>query len=114
MKAKLQRIAPKQVDIAKLRFISLQEILKFDLVRSVLFKGDFTAKPEKHLLTTELEKLISVEYNFAKTSESKTSLVIDFMSLMRRINLSHVEIYFKRLCIQLTQYRMRQLCNRIN
>ena len=55
MKAKIQGTAQKQVDIAKLRFISLQEILKLDLVSSVLFKGDFTAKPEKYLLTTEFE-----------------------------------------------------------
>ena len=96
-KAKIQAIAQKQVDIAKSRFISMPEILQFDLVPSALFEGNFTAKPEKHLLITELEKhLLSAEYNFAKTSQSKTSLVIDFMSLMRRIRLN-VEIYFKCL-----------------
>ena len=93
-KAKIQAIAQKQVDIAKSRFISLSEILQFDLVPSALFEGDFTAKPEKQLLITELEKhLLSTEYNFAKTSESKTSLVIDFMSLMRRIRLTNSQTY---------------------
>ena len=93
-KAKIQAISQKQVDIAKSRFISVPEILQFDLVPSALFEGDFTAKPEKQLLITELEKhLLSTEYNFAKTSESKTSLVIDFMSLMRRIRLTNLQTF---------------------
>ena len=51
----------------------MPEIVQFDLVPSSLFKGHFIAKSEKHLLITELEKhLLSTEYNFAKTSESKT------------------------------------------
>ena len=70
------------------------DILQFDVVPSALFDGDFTTKPEKHLLTTELEKhLLSVEYDFAKTSESKTSLVIDFMSLSRKISLTNLQTF---------------------
>ena len=93
-KAKIQAIAQKQVDIAKPRFISVPEIVQFDLVPSSLFKGHFIAKSEKHLLITELEKhLLSTEYNFAKISESKTSLVIDFMSLMRRIRLTNLQTF---------------------
>ena len=93
-KAKIQAISQKQVDIAKSRFISVPEILQFDLVPSALFEGDFTAKPEKQLLITELEKhLLSTEYNFAKTSESKTSLVIDFMSLMRRNRFTNLQTF---------------------
>ena len=42
LEAKLQGIAQKRVDIAKSRFISVQEILLFDLVTSVLFEGDLT------------------------------------------------------------------------
>ena len=80
----------------------MPEILQFDLVPSALFEGDFTAKPEKQLLITELEKhLLSTEYNFAKTSESKTSLVIDFMSLMRRIRLTNLQTFkesFEVMC----------------
>ena len=91
-KAKIQAIVQKQVDIFKSRFISMPEILQFDLVPSALFEWDFTAKPEKHMLITGLEKqLLSREYNCAKTSESKTSLVIDFMSLMRRISLANLQ-----------------------
>ena len=44
-KAKIQAIAQKQVDISKSRFISMPEILQFDLVPSALFEWDFTAKP---------------------------------------------------------------------
>ena len=80
----------------------MPEILQFDLVPSALFEGDFTAKPEKQLLITELEKhLLSTEYNFAKISESKTSLVIDFMSLMRRIRLTNLQTFkesFEVMC----------------
>ena len=72
----------------------MPEILQFDLRPSALFEGDFTAKPGKHLLITELEKhLLSTGYNFAKKSESKTSLVIDFMSLMRRIKWTNLQTF---------------------
>ena len=33
--------------------ITMPEILQFELVSSALFEGDFTVKPEKHLLITE-------------------------------------------------------------
>ena len=70
----------------------MPEILQFDLVSSTLFEGDFIAKPEKHLLITELEKhLLSTEYNFAKTSESKTCY--SFISVMRRIRLTDLETF---------------------
>ena len=72
----------------------MPEIVQFDLVPIALFKEDFIAKSEKHLLITELEKhLLSTEYNFAKTSDSKTSRVIDFISLMRRIRLTDLEAF---------------------
>ena len=72
----------------------MPEILQFDLRPSALFEGDFTAKPGEHLLITELEKhLLSTGYNFAKKSESKTSLVIDFMSLMRRIKWTNLQTF---------------------
>ena len=47
------------------------------------------------LLITELEKhLLSTEYLFfAKKSESKTSLVTDFMSLMRRIRFTNLQTF---------------------
>lgn len=79
-------MAQKQVDIAKSQFISLPEILQFDFVPSALFEGEFTVK---HLLTTGLEKLLlSTEYNLP--SKSKASLVLDFISPMRRINLTNL------------------------
>ena len=94
LEAKIQAISQKQVDIDKCRFISVPEILQFDLVPSALFEGDFTGKPEKQLLTTGLEKhLLSTEYNFAKTSKSKTSLVIDFMSPMRRNRFTNLQTF---------------------
>ena len=47
------------------------------------------------LLITELEKhLLSTEYLFfAKKSQSKTSLVTDFMSLMRRIRFTNLQTF---------------------
>ena len=94
LEAKIQAISQKQVDIDKCRFISVPEILQFDLVPSALFEGGFTGKPEKQLLTTGLEKhLLSTEYNFAKTSKSKTSLVIDFMSPMRRNRFTNLQTF---------------------
>ena len=76
----------------------MPEILQFDIVPSALFEWDFTAKPEKHLLIIELEQhLLSREYNLAKASESKTSLVIDFMSLKRRIRLTNLQTFKESL-----------------
>ena len=93
-KAKVQVIAQKQVDIVKSRFTSILKILQFDLVPSALFKWEFTTKPEIHLLIKELEKhLLSTEYDFAQTSKSKTSLVIDFVSLMRKIRLANLQTF---------------------
>ena len=46
------------------------------------------------MLTTELEKLLlSTEYNFAITSKSQMSFVIDFISLMKRINLTNLQTF---------------------
>ena len=55
----------------------MPEILQFDLRPSALFEGDFTAKPGKHLLITELEKhLLSTGYNFAKKTSLKHHLLL--------------------------------------
>ena len=47
VKAKFQGIAHKQVDIDKLRFTSMSEILQFDLEPRVLFEVSFNVKARK-------------------------------------------------------------------
>lgn len=47
MKAKFQGIAHKQVDIDKLRFTSMSEILQFDLEPRVLSEVSFNVKARK-------------------------------------------------------------------
>ena len=50
------------IDIAKRRGASLSEILKHDLLtKNVLFDGDLTVKPAKHVMKEELEAHLDKE-----------------------------------------------------
>ena len=50
------------IDIAKRRGASLSEILKHDLLtKNVLFDGDLTVKPAKHVMIEELEAHLDKE-----------------------------------------------------
>ena len=80
----------KQMDTAKSRGIQLKEILKYDLTtESYLFDGDYTTKSkQKHVLVHEL-----VNHNvpqFHKYSSEPTALLVDFMSVIRRVPLKNV------------------------
>ena len=81
--------AQRSIDIARSRGVPLRELLHYDLITdSSLFDGDFTTKPAKHIFVTELEiRIKDDEFNFMQNSPSKTSLVIDFMSLIRKFPL---------------------------
>ena len=57
---KTQGMIQKELDIARSRYISMKDILNFNLSEtSILFDGDFTSKPHKHVLVSELEKYIT-------------------------------------------------------
>ena len=85
---KTQGMIQKELDIARSRYISMKDILNFNLSEtSILSDGDFTSKPDKHVLVSELEKYITELCEYLEKN-SPTNLCVDFMSLMRRVNLS--------------------------
>ena len=60
LQLKTQGMIQKELDIARSRYISMKDILNFNLSEaSILFDGDFTSKPDKHVLVSELEKYIT-------------------------------------------------------
>ena len=84
----------KMIDISRSRGITMTEILHHDLFNfNPLFEGDDTYKPDKHILTKELEKLVFEKPIFVKSVELHTALVIDFMSLLRRLPLGKMKIF---------------------
>ena len=82
-------------DIAGSRNFTIKIILTFDLgCSSFLFNGNVTFKPEKHLLVTEIEKyLIEDDYDFSKSSQLKTALIVDFISNVRKIDTTICQIF---------------------
>ena len=59
-----------------------------------MFDSDFTAKPDKYLLVSELEKsLVGTTYEFKKDNFRPTALIVDFMSLIRKMNLLKMRIF---------------------
>ena len=87
--------AQRLIDIARSRMIPMTELLKFDMgIQNSLFDGEFTAKPDKFLLVSELEKsLVGTTYEFKKDNFRPTALIVDFMSLIRKMNLSKMRIF---------------------
>ena len=87
--------AQRLIDIARSRMISMTELLKFDMgIQNSLFDGEFTAKPDKYLLVSELEKsLVGTTYKFKTDNFRPTALIVDFMSLIRKMNLSKMRIF---------------------
>ena len=80
-------LVQRQIDIARSRGITMKEILAFDLVEdSLLFDDERTSKPDKSQLTKCLEAFLEAnDFCFSKTKTAKTSIIIDFMSLVRKI-----------------------------
>ena len=85
--AKEVALAQKDIDIARGRGILLADIFEYDLLKeNPLFSGDFPQKTQKSVLVTELEKkLIGQDCSISKISELDTVLIIDFMSIIRRM-----------------------------
>ena len=84
----------KMIDIARSRGVTMIEIVHHDIFNfNPLFEGDDTYKPDKHILTKELEKLVLEKPIFVKSVELHTALVIDFMSLLRRLPIGKMNIF---------------------
>ena len=85
----------RNVDIARGSGISLAEVMEHDLLSTnILFDGDYTSKPEKSALVRELEKHFeSRELNFENKSDLQTVLLVDFMSMIRRMSLSKLAVF---------------------
>ena len=77
--------AQKNIDISKLRKMSLQDIYSCDFFNnSPLFDGNITTKPDKAQLVSELEKCLTLEDKlFDPNSQLTTHAIIDFMSATR-------------------------------
>ena len=88
--------------IACSRCFTIKNILTFDLgCSSFLFDGNLTFKPEKHLLVTEIEKyLMEDDYDFSKSSQLETALIVDFISNVRNISATQCQI-FKDILVRL-------------
>ena len=82
-------------EIACSRCFTIENILTFGLgCSSFLFDWNFTFKPEEHFLVTEIEKyLMEDDYDFRKSTQLKTALIVDFMSNVRKINTTQYQIF---------------------
>ena len=80
-------LAQRQIDIARSKGITMKEILTFDLLEdSFLFDEGRTYTPNKSQLTKCLEAFLEPDdFCFSMTKTAKTSVIIDFMSLIRKI-----------------------------
>ena len=90
------------VDGCSSRGFTIKNILTFDLgCSSFLFDGNLTFKPEKHLYVTEIEKyLMEDDYDFSKSSQLETALIVDFISNVRNISATQCQI-FKDILVRL-------------
>ena len=83
------------VDIAKSRGMSTREVFQFDHIEDkMLFDGETASKPRKSELVTELEKyLCKSDFTFSSKSNMKSSVVVDFMSQVRKIKLTQLKVF---------------------
>ena len=67
------------------------------LSKNILFDGDYTSKPDAKytsVLVWELEKHFeSRELNFENKSDLQTVLLVDFMSMIRRMSLGQLAVF---------------------
>ena len=60
--------------------------LSFDILLSFLFEDEKISQPDKSQLTKCLEAFIEIEdFYFNETNATKTSVIVHFMSLVRKI-----------------------------
>ena len=66
--------------------LTLQDLLHYDLINDSSLTVILRLNTAKHIFVTELEiRIKDVEFNFMQNCPRKTTLVIDFMSLIRKI-----------------------------
>ena len=85
----------RNLEIACSRCFTIKNILICDLgCSSLLFGGNLTFKPEKHLLVPEIEKyLMEDDYDCSKSSQLKIALTLHFMLNARKINTTQCQIF---------------------
>lgn len=83
-------LAQNRLEIARQRGETMKDILSHDLLHtSPLFDGEAPKKTVKHKLTVELEKHLSTEdCLFEPVSNSKTTVLVDFMSQIRMVKMT--------------------------
>ena len=82
------------IDIARCRGFTVDEIPQHNLLSySSLFDDDDTTKPDKYIITKELKKCLTEEAAFTKYLDLHTTLVVDFMSLLRRLPLGKMIVF---------------------
>ena len=78
--------AQKNMEIARTRGFTNKELLQYDLLDCSLFDETGLARHRKHELMTQIEgDLTDDDYSCQKISQLKTVLVVDFMSVIRKI-----------------------------
>ena len=78
--------AQKKIDIARSRGYSTREILQYDHVEYPCFDKGKLTEHKKHKLLVPSEQLLDTpEYQFDKTVTAGISVIVDSMSLIRKI-----------------------------
>ena len=78
--------AQKNIDIARSRGFTNKELLQYDHLDSPLFDNKGLARHKKHEIMTQLESVLKEEdYCYNKQSNLRTVVVVDFMSLVRKV-----------------------------
>ena len=64
----------------------MSEILQYDLLtNNWLFEGQSPSTPDKHKIVTKLENILQIKNDFENLDDTNNVLVVDFMSLLRRL-----------------------------
>ena len=101
----------RNVDVARRKGISLSQVMEHDLLSTnILFDGDYASKLEdKSVLVRELEKHFeSQELNFENKTDLQTVLLVDFMSMTRRMSLSELAVFEELLTA--TWKKVKSIC----
>ena len=81
-------LGQRDIDIARSRGVSMKKLLEYDhMEQSVIFEDILTKKPDKSSLVKALEAYLEkTDYDYDKRRDITTCVVVDFMSLIRKIS----------------------------